>query len=43
MDRTVILHNSIKTVLNMVPTDFQDFTIDVDDLDILQPIENLDG
>lgn len=34
-DRYVILHNTIKTVLNMVPTDFQDFTIDVEDLDIL--------
>ena len=27
----------------MVPVDFQNFTIKKDDLDLLQPVETLDG
>ena len=41
-DRYVILHTTIKAVLNMVPTDFQDFRVGTETLDILQPVENLD-
>jgi hypothetical protein len=41
LDRYVILKNQIRVILNMIPIDFENFKIDGDDIDFLQPIETL--
>jgi len=42
IDRFVLLKSAAKSLLNMVPIDFQDFRINKERLDLLQPVETLD-